>query len=395
MKKTISKSIILVGMAFMFAMSLFFGISTMSIHSASADLDTIEELDTDTILGAIGKLNTDTITVEACDSSGTELGVDANSPKDKINLSTSQSTLSGQELKVYEWENVHHFKITLNHDNLTSTTDENAQTNENAQYNYLFTVTWTPDSFNSDKNTAYLDTDRTQQCEITRGEVSNKDDIPTTIYLTVDDNTIESTSNVFIGNDILGDAYKKHGGYGMYVFSFKITNADPKSSQVFELTPKSVEGLPVPIITADDTTPSKGSILKKYVFKLDGDYKYVDRNLLYWSITGTGKDGRSYVLTPDDISNSNTTNSIFKDKAVERNGPTFEFEPNIEGTWQATCTVSNPDKSTKYVAYSGKVSTVKGLSSQSLLWIVAGAAAAAVIIVAVVIIVSIKREKVY
>lgn len=369
MKKAISKSIIFVGMALIFALSLFVGLCQTTTSTANAALQ-IESFDMSAII------------VEAYDHNGTLLSSDESSLHVTLNNGTSE--INDWTSETFKWRDVHHFKISLNLDSLI----------EADKYNYKYTVTWTPELINS--GVAQFDTDHSVSAEIYSETDVEKNKIVKDIYFTVDNNILNE-ANAFVGENLLGNSYKSHGGYGLYIFTFQEPVTGAKQSQIFELKQDSVSGLSKPIISVKAEN-SNNRATSAFTFSVDADYKYVNREQIYWSITGTGKDGRAYVLSPGDITNPNTTSSIFPDESVERRGLTFFFDPRIEGTWKAECKIFTDagEQAQQYeIAYSEKVSTVQGLSTQSLIWIVVGAAAAAGIAVAIIIIVSIKREKVY
>lgn len=373
MKKAISKSFVFIGMAIMIALSLVFtfgAFQTSVLNAAEGEMP-------------IAALDTSLITVEAYGHDNARLStLDI---ANDIKLNNGSSTVDNWKSETYAWKDIRNFKITLNTDALADA----------EFYNYKYTLSWTPELI-KDKQ-ALFDTDHTITVDLLAlapDETVTKDKIVKELYFTIDSNTIPG-ENVFIGSSTLGEKYTKRGGMGLYIFSYQDPVTGAKQSQVFQLKPDSVESLSKPIISVKAIS-SKGSVKDAFLFSIDASYKFVNREQIYWSVTGTGKDGRSYVLTPEEITNPNTTNAIFPHESVERRGQSFTFDPGIEGTWKAECRIFKEDLTTTHeVAISAKVSTVKGLSTQSIIWIVVGAAAAAGIAVAVVIVISIKKEKVY
>ena len=370
MKKAISKSFVFIGMAIMIALSLVFtfgAFQTNALNAAEGGM-TIAALDTSLI--AVEAYGHDNARLSTLDISN------------DIQLKNASSTVDNWKAETYAWKDIRNFKITLNTDALADA----------ESYNYTYTISWTPELIKN--NTAYFDTDHTVTVDLLTGTVSTKDKIVKELYFTIDSNTIPG-ENVYIGSSTLGEKNTKRGGMGLYIFSYQDPVTGAKQSQIFQLKPDSVESLSKPIISVKAIS-SKGSVKDAFLFSIDASYKFVNREQIYWSVTGTGKDGRSYVLTPEEITNPNTTNAIFPHESVERRGQSFTFDPGIEGTWKAECRIFKEDLTTTHeVAISAKVSTVKGLSTQSIIWIVVGAAAAAGIAVAVVIVISIKKEKVY
>lgn len=373
MKKAILKSFVFIGMAIMIALSLVFtfgAFQTSALNAAEGEMN-------------IAALDTSLIAVEAYGHDNARLStLDI---ANDIKLNNGSSTVDNWKSETYAWKDIRNFKITLNTDALADA----------EFYNYKYTLSWTPELI-KDKQ-ALFDTDHTITVDLLAlapDETVTKDKIVKELYFTIDSNTIPG-ENVFIGSSTLGEKYTKRGGMGLYIFSYQDPVTGAKQSQIFQLKPDSVESLSKPIISVKAIS-SKGSVKDAFLFSIDASYKFVNREQIYWSVTGTGKDGRSYVLTPEEITNPNTTNAIFPHESVERRGQSFTFDPGIEGTWKAECRIFKEDLTTTHeVAISAKVSTVKGLSTQSIIWIVVGAAAAAGIAVAVVIVISIKKEKVY
>lgn len=373
MKKAISKSFVFIGMAIMIALSLVFtfgAFQTSVLNAAEGEMN-------------IAALDTSLIAVEAYGHDNARLStLDI---ANDIKLNNGSSTVDNWKSETYAWKDIRNFKITLNTDALADA----------EFYNYKYTLSWTPELI-KDKQ-ALFDTDHTITVDLLAlapDETVTKDKIVKELYFTIDSNTIPG-ENVFIGSSTLGEKYTKRGGMGLYIFSYQDPVTGAKQSQIFQLKPDSVESLSKPIVSVKAIS-SKGSVKDAFLFSIDASYKFVNREQIYWSVTGTGKDGRSYVLTPEEITNPNTTNAIFPHESVERRGQSFTFDPGIEGTWKAECRIFKEDLTTTHeVAISAKVSTVKGLSTQSIIWIVVGAAAAAGIAVAIVIVISIKKEKVY
>lgn len=371
MKKAILKSFVFIGMAIMIALSLVFtfGAFQTSVLNAAEGEMPIAALDTSLI--TVKAYNHDNAILPTLDIAN------------DIQLKNGSSAVDNWKSETYAWKDIRNFKITLNTDALADA----------EFYNYKYTLSWTPELI-KDKQ-ALFDTDHTITVDLLApDETVTKDKIVKELYFTIDSNTIPG-ENVFIGSSTLGEKYTKRGGMGLYIFSYQDPVTGAKQSQIFQLKPDSVESLSKPIISVKAIS-SKGSVKDAFLFSIDASYKFVNREQIYWSVTGTGKDGRSYVLTPKEITNPNTINAIFPHESVERTGQSFTFDPGIEGTWIAECLIRdealNP---TNIRVISPKVSTVKGLSTQSIIWIVVGAAAAAGIAVAVVIVISIKKEKVY
>lgn len=375
MKKTISKSLVLIGMALVFAVSLFFGLSANMASPVNAETGF-----------EIGTLNSDIFSVETWGHDNTKFTATEENSSSATKFVNGSSETDNWKSETYAWRDVKYFKLSLN-------TDDTSFPSATG-YTYSYSVCWIPVQIVDNK--AVFDTDHTVVKTIYNDSAESKEGIKSEVYFTVDDNTYSTSAPAIVGANALGETYTKNGGWGLYIFSFNTDSVGTIQSQIFQLTPDSVENLSKPIISTKAVS-SKESVNDAYIFSVDSTYKYVKRDLIYWSISGTGRDGRSYVLTPQDITNPNTTNSVFPDESVERTGLTFNFDPAIEGTWKAECSIYKDIEHTQRheTAFSEKVSTVQGLSTQSLIWIVVGAGAAAGLIVAIVIIIAIKKEKVY
>ena len=201
-----------------------------------------------------------------------------------------------------------------------------------------------------------------------------------------------TASNLLVNQQ--NNSYSLHGGWGLYIFSFEYNGTS--TSVVFQVLPTDISALAKPEIIIDEIS-SNYNMKSAYVFSLPEEYKFVNRDLITWSIKGTGRDGLTYVLTPSDVEDAEVEHPIFNTNAYYRNGISFTFDTEIEGSWTAVCEIyqTADGASPKYTVTSSTVSTTEGMPPLTIVWIVVGSAVAAAIIVAVVIGLSVKKERVY
>lgn len=351
-------------------------IAIISIIITSTAISPISNVEAYSYLGSNYSSN---ITVRAYNHEG---GTQTPNANGSVTLVDSSSTSTpGYAYQSYSWKDIRNFEITFNIDSLPDDAEK---------YNYGYTVSWTPQLITNGK--AEFDTEHTITAPILINTATSKDDIVSKINFMIDDNTMESTVK-FTGNDVLGDDYILRGGWGLYIFSFEHDGVS--QSAIFELRPEDVNSLPTPEITYEKVSSNEG-INDAFLFKLNEEYKYINREQIKWYVTGTAKDGRKFVLTPSDVTSENVENTIYGDDSIIRTSYSFKLDTKIEGTWQIKCEIFDQDCSTLITTVTGpKVSTVVGYPTQTIIWIVVSAAVVAAIIVTVVIVLSIKKEKVY
>lgn len=356
-------------------------IAIISIIITSTAISPISNVEAYSYLGSNYSSN---ITVRAYNHEG---GTQTPNANGSVTLVDSSSTSTpGYAYQSYSWKDIRNFEITFNIDSLPDDAEK---------YNYRYTVSWTPQLITN--GNAEFDTEHTITAPILANTATSKDDIVSKINFMIDDNTMESTVKFTPEKVFDDDDYYKYcssGGWGLYIFSFEYDGVS--QSAIFELRPEDVNSLPTPEI--NKPTPVLGNEWQtyKYIFKLNDEYKYVNPYQIKWYVTGTAKDGRKFVLTPDDITDENVENAMFGADSIIRTGYTFELATKIEGTWQIKCEIFDQDCSTLITTVTGpKVSTVVGYPAQTIIWIVVSAAVVAAIIVTVVIVLSIKKEKVY
>ncbi len=324
------------------------------------------------------------MTVEAFNAEGAAMAATNSDPVTLIVPGEAENNKENYPRKSFEWSELKKFVVSFN-------ASEIDQSIFNEETTYTYTVSWAPNrvSPSGQANLLWSDEAVTEQT-IRSGKCSSAQDVPSSVQLFVD-NTVQSGLN-FNAKNILGEKYTE--GWGLYMFNLKIGNTN-FYSELFEITPKNVTTLSKPDISVQKTSSDQG-LNNAYIFSVDQSYQYVPAYQIRWSVKGKAKDGRDFVLSQGDIGDQEDLNAIYSTESIDRNGPTFRFDPPYEGTWTVTCTIFQDDGTTVYITSdSDSVSTVKGLSTQSIIWIVVAAALAAAIVVAVVIVVSIRREKVY
>lgn len=301
-------------------------------------------------------------------------------------LKYNNETTDDYTIKTVNWSELRNFVISYD----TSLLPSNAES-----YTYAYTVSWTPNIISN--NIADFSGAETITSNIVRETVKNKTDVQTSIIFTID-NIALSQEKYYTASNLLvnqqNNSYSLHGGWGLYIFSFEYNGTS--TSVVFQVLPTDISALAKPEIIIDEIS-SNYNMKSAYVFSLPEEYKFVNRDLITWSIKGTGRDGLTYVLTPSDVEDAEVEHPIFNTNAYYRNGISFTFDTEIEGSWTAVCEIyqTADGASPKYTVTSSTVSTTEGMPPLTIVWIVVGSAVAAAIIVAVVIGLSVKKERVY
>ncbi len=299
------------------------------------------------------------------------------------------NTKENYERKSFNWRDTQTIDFTMDTSKLSTEGRES--------YPILFELTWAPTLIKENQanfDVAYAET----KTLIANTEYKNLEDIPTKFKLYFDETTPQG-ENVFGVPSLFKETYANVGGcWGIYLFTFTLGGTDiTESSSVIEILPTDVNTLPKAEINVEKQTGSTQGLRNYYTFSINDErYNFVDSAQIKWFVTGKSNDGRTFVLEEGD--GEEGANFIYAKGSILRNGRTFTFDPPYEGTWTVSYKIYQPDRATEIDTLGSEaepVSTVKGLSTQSIIWIVVGAAAAAGIIVAIVIIVSIKREKVY
>ncbi len=305
---------------------------------------------------------------------------------ENVSLYDGNNITTNYACHTFNWSDVEYFRLAFN--------TAGAEPSENG-FNYTYTVSWLPQLVTDGQ--ARFDAAYAVHKEIYNGV--DEDSIKSINFL-IDNNTL-STGNNFSAWDILEDheeevSYQTRGGWGLYIFSLQYNN-EVVTSAVYELKPTEI----TPSTAAPEITFTKQSsdhdIRNAYLFSIDftkdDTYKYVNRENIVWSVNGRGKDGKTYVLTPSDIIGNES--AAMPDDSVLRNGLTFKFDPPVQGTWTVTCTVYDDNGAKVQQVPSEQISTIKGVSESTIIWIIVGCVAAVIVIVAIIIACTIKREKVY
>ena len=291
----------------------------------------------------------------------------------------------------FNWKDVKSFDINFNTSSLQ----------ERDNYNYNYSVSWTPAIINN--GSADFTTESTLPRTIISKTAIEKSQIIDSFSFTIDNYATNNINNfnastIFAQSQDNGSSsYDLHGGWGMYIFSFECE--DSYTSAIFQILPTSVSSIQnEPIISISEQSSQEG-MKSAYMFSLSEECQFLNRDYIVWKIEGTGRDGLEYVLTTSDITDDTTQHALIKDEPY-RNGPSYFFDTEKEGTWTAVCYIYDQDPEATgaepvYVVRSQQVTTSQGMSPNTIVWIVVGIAAAAAIIVGIVVGVSIKKERVY
>jgi len=319
-----------------------------------------------------------------------------NKDRETVDATTKNVTISGGDInnkstqaQSYKWSNVKYFKINMSGLNETNLGTKTPGT----KYEYKYTVTYFPNVIDGEdlayNNAAVLTKDfYSYNSETTEG-------INDEVYFFIDNNQSEykttgmditaNAETVFADSDV----YTMQGGWGVYVFTFTCDDKETSGSFVYELLPTSLEELHTagknPTVSYE-VVPSAYSINNAYLFYVNEDFQYVNREYITWSIKGTGSDGTKYTLFGD-----NDSEALYPEAGIRDKGATFKFDRNIQGKWEASVTISDGIHS--FFDRSEEVSTIKPFSTTSIVIIVSCVTVVAVAIVAVIIIIRSNKEK--
>ena len=295
-------------------------------------------------------------------------------------------------VQTFNWADVRNFVVSFNTDSL----------DEANSYSYSYSVSWTPAIITD--GVADFTIEAAQPRELINQTVSAKDQIVSNLTFAIDNLLAGSGQNNFTASTVFAQSqgagssnYDLHGGWGLYIFSFNCN--DSYTSAVFQILPTDVSTLTEqPSVTVSEESSQEG-MQAAYLFFLNSECQFINRDYIVWSIEGTGRDGLTYVLTPQDITDSSLEHALTTG-AIYRNGPSYFFDTEVEGTWTAVCRIYDEDPDNAgaepvYTIRSAQVSTSQGMAPNTIVWIVVGVAAAAAIIVGIVVGVSIKKERVY
>ena len=301
-------------------------------------------------------------------------------------------------VQTFNWADVRNFVVSFNTDSLV----------EANSYSYSYSVSWTPaiitDGVADFTIEAAQPRELINQTVTTNEQASARDQIVSNLTFAIDNLLAGSGQNNFTASTVFSQtqdagssSYDLHGGWGLYIFSFNCNNS--YTSAVFQILPTDVSALTEqPSVTVSEESSQEG-MQSAYRFFLNSECQFINRDYIVWSIEGTGRDGLTYVLTPQDITDSSLEHALTTG-AIYRNGPSYFFDTEVEGTWTAVCRIYDEDPDNAgaepvYTIRSAQVSTSQGMAPNTIVWIVVGVAAAAAIIVGIVVGVSIKKERVY
>ena len=337
------------------------------------------------------------MTVTAYTKNGTTTGTD------KAGVTINGSGISQSiNCTSYNWKDVKYFKISMT--NLIAGIDDVV-----GNYEYSYEVTYFPAVV--DGTTIHYDTAAIMTAPIypigTESNVAlaqTKESIKSELYFFIDDNEAiykDSVANKDIpmanANTIFSETdYATQGGWGVYIFTFNCMDKSTSGSCAYELLPTNLSDLKdKPLTVTAEKVSSSNSINNAYLFSVNEDYQYINRELITWKIKGNGSNGKKYVLVEADKTGDNEE-PLYQEQAIKRTGPSFKLDTSIQGKWKAEAVIyDSMDSNKKVVARkeSEEVSTIKPFSTQSIIWIVTGVTVVAVAIVATVIIVNIKKER--
>ena len=295
-------------------------------------------------------------------------------------------------VQTFNWADVRNFVVSFNTDSLV----------EANSYSYSYSVSWTPAIITD--GVADFTIEAAQPRELINQTVSAIDQIVSNLTFAIDNLLAGSGQNSFTASTVFAQtqdagssSYDLHGGWGLYIFSFNCN--DSYTSAVFQILPTDVSALTEqPSVTVSEESSQEG-MQSAYRFFLNSECQFINRDYIVWSIEGTGRDGLTYVLNDQDITDSSLEHALTTG-AIYRNGPSYFFDTEVEGTWTAVCRIYDEDPDNAgaepvYTIRSAQVSTSQGMAPNTIVWIVVGVAAAAAIIVGIVVGVSIKKERVY
>ncbi len=365
---------ILCGLMFILVCMLCLTMIPTSTFGASAATNVFENTLTNVTMN-VSAINKDRETVEATTKNVTISGGDIN----------SKST----QAQSYKWSDIKYFKINMSGLNETNLGTKTPGVN----YEYKYTVTYFPNVIDGENlsynNAAILTKDFYSYNSATTEGINDE------IYFFIDNNEINyknTSMNITANAETIfadSDVYSMQGGWGVYVFTFTCDDKETSGSFVYELLPTSLEELHTAgksVSINYEIVPSSYSINNAYLFYVNEDFQYVNREYITWSIKGTASDGTKYTLFGD-----NNSEALYPEAGIKDKGATFKFDRNIQGKWEASVSVS--DGIHTFVDTSEEVSTIKPFPTTSIIIIVSCVTVVAVAIVAVIIIVTIKKEK--
>jgi len=357
-----------------------------AINSFAADTEIFENTLTDV-----------TISVSA---HGSNHGVVTGSQKDDIEI-TGEGITKVMDAVSYEWSKVKYFSVKM--DNL----DKLADKQNGAEYTYEYKVTYFPQTIAANNKLQY-DLEANSSVVAYYSSAASKDAIKNQLFFFVDDNIktcqkAEMTEgrNVVKGavttneetkkqESIFNDHYITQGGWGVYVFTFSC-DGETSGNFVYELRPTELSELKdTELKVSFEKVGSTTSNNDAYLFTVNEEFRYINREYITWSITGTASDGTKYVSFDYEKTAENET-SLYTGTDINNRGISFKFDKPIQGKWIAKATID--DSVIQKHGYSEEVSTIKPFSTTAIVIIVSVVTVVAVAIVSVIIVITIKKER--
>lgn len=307
-----------------------------------------------------------------------------NKSHEEIAVAGNSIIVESNAFTVYstDWKDLSRFEIEFNGD-----------IPEGEVYNYQYSVTWTP--LEIKEESLEILNDNTEIKSIVSGKTSDKEEIPSKVTFYIELAETNKDANIYYGNDVLGESYIKHGGWGIYQFSFNCNNS-VSSSDLFEVKTTKLSDIPDAVfLKKHPPIRSQYSIDNAYIFTIEGDeFKYIDRSLIKWMVSGEGSDGKKYVLRPSDIPENNTSlKSLLTDESDDYYSTSFKFDFDVSGSWNISCVIS--DGETTKESNVLPISTVEVIKQSTIIWIVVGSVAGAAVLLTLIIVLTKKKERIW
>jgi len=174
------------------------------------------------------------------------------------------------------------------------------------------------------------------------------------------------------------------------VFTFSC-DGETSGNFVYELRPTELSELKdTELKVSFEKVGSTTSNNDAYLFTVNEEFRYINREYITWSITGTASDGTKYVSFDYEKTAENET-SLYTGTDINNRGISFKFDKPIQGKWIAKATID--DSVIQKHGYSEEVSTIKPFSTTAIVIIVSVVTVVAVAIVSVIIVITIKKER--
>ncbi len=331
---------------------------------------------------------------------GSNHGQVTGTQKDDITI-TGEGITKDMDAVSYQWSKVKYFSIKM------SGLENLAEKQNGAEYAYEYKVTYFPQTIAAN-NTLQYDLEANSAVVAYSSSAAEKDQIKDQLYFFVDNNiqTCQKaemtqgrnvvkgavTKNAETGKDetIFNDHYISQGGWGVYVFTFSC-DGETSGSFVYELLPTELSALKdSQLQVLYEIVPSTSSNNNAYLFYVNEEFQYINREYITWSIKGKGSDGTKYVSFDYEKTAENET-SLYTGTDINNRGISFKFDKPIQGNWVAEATID--DNVIKKHASSEEVSTIKPFSTTAIIIIVSAVTVVAVAVVSVIIVITIKKER--